>query len=163
MGYGQNLKEAIERKGWSIARCAKESKISPQTLYTIIRRDTSVRYDYAIRIAAVLGIDINTLTKDNPYDIDDFEPKLFESDDDGKADKRHKKAYRNTRMNIEMDLFEYRDQLILHELITKFYILDDDGRRETIDFMNVIAMRHTDKDREQRLMEANKNNKKVKK
>ena len=28
-----------------------------QTLYTIIRRDTSVRYDFAIRLASVLGID----------------------------------------------------------------------------------------------------------
>lgn len=66
-------------------------------------------------------------------------------------------------MNIELDLYEYRDQLILHELITKFYTLDDEGRRQTIDSINVIAMRHTDKEREQRLMEANKNNSKVKK
>lgn len=35
--------------------------IAPTTLYSIIQRDTSVRFDHALRIANILGIDI---TKD---------------------------------------------------------------------------------------------------
>ena len=68
MGYGLNLKDAIENKGWTVAECARRAGISRQSLYTIIRRDTSVRYDHAIRLASVLGIDVNTICKENPYD-----------------------------------------------------------------------------------------------
>ena len=35
--------------------------IAPTALYSIIQRDTSVRFDHALRIANILGIDI---TKD---------------------------------------------------------------------------------------------------
>ena len=162
MGYGQNLKEAIDKKGWTIAKCAKEAHMKQQTLYTIIRRDTSVRYDFAICLASVLGIDINMLTKDNPYDIEEFEPPLPESH--GETSELHnRRAYRKMRMNVELDLFEHKDYPILHELITKFFVLDDEGRRQVIDSENVIAMRHTDETRKKWLSDANKSNSKIRK
>ncbi len=42
--------------------------IAPTTLYSIIQRDTSVRFDHALRIANILGIDITQICKENPYD-----------------------------------------------------------------------------------------------
>ena len=133
MGYGQNLKDAINKKGWTVAKCAKEAHMKQQTLYTMIRRDRSIRYDFAIRLASVLGIEINELTKENPYDVE------------------------------ILDLFEHKDYPILHELITKFFILDDEGRRQIIDSENLVAMRHTDENRKLQLTEANKNNSKIRK
>lgn len=79
MGYGLTLKDAIENKGWTVAECARRAGISRQSLYTIIRRDTSVRYDNAIRLASVLGIDVNTICKDNPYDSGIVEPGLLDT------------------------------------------------------------------------------------
>ena len=35
--------------------------IAPATLYSIIQRDTSVRFDHALRIANILGIDITQI------------------------------------------------------------------------------------------------------
>ena len=48
-------------------------------------------------------------------------------------------------MKIELELFEYKDAPIIHELLTKFFVLDDEGRRQVIDSENLIAMRHTNK------------------
>lgn len=48
-------------------------------------------------------------------------------------------------MKIELELFEYKDTPIIHELLTKFFVLDDEGRRQVIDSENLIAMRHTNK------------------
>lgn len=162
MGYGQNLKDAINKKGWTVAKCAKEAHMKQQTLYTMIRRDRSIRYDFAIRLASVLGIEINELTKENPYDVEIFEPALPESK--GELSELHnRRAYRKMRMNIELDLFEHKDYPILHELITKFFILDDEGRRQIIDSENLVAMRHTDENRKLQLTEANKYNSKIRK
>ena len=70
MGYGKNLKKAIEQKGWTVAKCARDMQISPQTLYTIIRRDSSVRYTLAVCLADILGVDVAFITKDIPYDME---------------------------------------------------------------------------------------------
>ena len=61
MGYGKNLKKALDENHMSVQKLAKLTGIAPTTLYSIIQRDTSVRFDHALRIANILGIDI---TKD---------------------------------------------------------------------------------------------------
>ena len=60
-------------------------------------------------------------------------------------------------------MFEYKDAPIIHELLTKFFVLDDEGRRQVIDSENLIAMRHTDKERKEELEKRNRENKKKKK
>jgi hypothetical protein len=59
-------------------------------------------------------------------------------------------------MKIELELFEYKDTPIIHELLTKFFILDDEGRRQVIDSENAIAMRHTDKTRKEAFEKRNR-------
>ena len=162
MGYGLNLKDAIENKGWTVAECARRAGISRQSLYTIIRRDTSVRYDHAIRLASVLGIDVNTICKENPYGNGIVEPGLLDTYN-GILDNSNKNSYIKNRMKIELELFEYKDTPIIHELLTKFFVLDDEGRRQVIDSENLIAMRHTDKERKEELEKRNRENKKKKK
>ena len=47
MGYGKNLQDAIKNSGMSVRHVASLAGISPDTLYSIIRRDSSVRFDHA--------------------------------------------------------------------------------------------------------------------
>ena len=77
MGYGKNLADAIKGKGWSVAETSRRSGVSANTLRTIIRRDSSVRYDHALRLANTLGIDIQLICKENPYDVGEVEPGLL--------------------------------------------------------------------------------------
>ena len=68
MGYGQNLKEILDRKGMTVKELALKAKIALTTLYSIIQRDTAIRFDTALRIANILDIPIDSICKDNPYD-----------------------------------------------------------------------------------------------
>ena len=68
MGYGKNLKKALDDKHMSVQKLAKLTGIAPTTLYSIIQRDTSVRFDHALRIANILGIDFTQICKENPYE-----------------------------------------------------------------------------------------------
>ena len=53
MGYGKNLKQALDDKGMTVRDLCRQTDISPTTIYSIIQRDSSVRYDFALRIANV--------------------------------------------------------------------------------------------------------------
>ena len=68
MGYGKNLKHALDDKGMTVRDLWRQTDISPTTIYSIIQRDSSVRYDFALRIANVLDIDIKLICKDNPFE-----------------------------------------------------------------------------------------------
>jgi transcriptional regulator with XRE-family HTH domain len=67
MGYGKNLKDALDAKNMSVKELARRAGISPTTLYSVIKRDSAVRFDHALRIAGVLGIDVDLICKNNPY------------------------------------------------------------------------------------------------
>ena len=68
MGYGQNLKNILDEKGMTVKELAKKVGIAPTTLYSIIQRDTAVRFDTALKISHILNIPINSICKDNPYE-----------------------------------------------------------------------------------------------
>ena len=73
MGYGKNLKQLIQEKGLTIGKVATLTNISPQTLYSAIKRDSSIRYDMAVKISSLLGIDINQICNTNPYKTENME------------------------------------------------------------------------------------------
>ena len=50
MGYGQNLKDILDNKGMTVKELALKAKIAPTTLYSIIQRNTAIRFDTALRI-----------------------------------------------------------------------------------------------------------------
>ena len=64
MGYGQNLKNILDEKGMTVKELAKKVGIAPTTLYSIIQRDTAVRFDTALKISHILNIPINSICKD---------------------------------------------------------------------------------------------------
>ena len=56
MGDGKRLKELIDRKGITVRNLARETGISATTLYSIIQKDTRIRLDNGIKIAATLNV-----------------------------------------------------------------------------------------------------------
>ena len=56
MGYGKYLKQITLKKGITIRRLGLSTDISPDTLYSAIRRDTGLRFDQALRVAEYLDI-----------------------------------------------------------------------------------------------------------
>lgn len=61
MGDGKKLKKFIDNKGTNVRKIAKETGISATTLYTIIQKNTNIRFDFALRLANALDIDVNKI------------------------------------------------------------------------------------------------------
>ena len=56
MGYGLELKKVLKEKKVNVKELCRRTGIAPTTIYSCIQRDTSVRYDYALKIAECLEI-----------------------------------------------------------------------------------------------------------
>lgn len=67
MGDGKKLKEHINNKGTNVRKIAKETGISAATLYTIIQKDSIIRFDFALRLANALDIDVNEICSASPF------------------------------------------------------------------------------------------------
>ena len=48
MGDGKNLKKYLDEKGTNVRKIAKATGISATTLYSIIQKDSNIRFDFAI-------------------------------------------------------------------------------------------------------------------
>ena len=51
----------------SVRKIAKQAGISPTTLYSIIQKDSNIRFDFALRLANILEIDVNEICGANPF------------------------------------------------------------------------------------------------
>lgn len=51
MGDGKNLKKYLDEKGTNVRKIAKATGISATTLYSIIQKDSNIRFDFALRLA----------------------------------------------------------------------------------------------------------------
>ena len=61
MGDGKKLKEILDSKGTNVRQIAKATGISATTLYSIIQKDSNIRFDFALRLANELEIDVNEI------------------------------------------------------------------------------------------------------
>ena len=59
MGDGKNLKKYLDEKGTNVRKIAKATGIIATTLYSIIQKDSNIRFDFALRLANELQIDVN--------------------------------------------------------------------------------------------------------
>ena len=136
MGYGQNLKEILDRKGMTVKELALKAKIAPTTLYSIIQRDTAIRFDTALRIANILDIPIDSICKDNPYDDIETLPTL-PSDHEKRNINSHKNSYISDRTALPM----------VDDLIADLYVLDDATRRDLFEYTKMLKKNHTSPER----------------
>ena len=49
MGDGKKLKEYLDERDISVRKIAKQAGISPTTLYSIIQKDSNIRFDFALK------------------------------------------------------------------------------------------------------------------
>ena len=150
--YGDNLKKALENKHMSVKELARRTGISPTTLYSVIKRNSAVRFDHALRISSVLDVDISQICKTNPYTEDGTEvlpgllPNYF-----GLTDKLNRKTYIENRLGKVLMLVDYEDMPKVDELIADFIQMDDEGRKLLFGMLESLKMTHTDRERKKKL------------
>ncbi len=162
MGYGQNLKDILASKGMTVKELALKAKIAPTTLYSIIQRDTAIRFDTALRISNILDIPISSICKDNPYD--DIETlSALPSDSEKWNINSHKNAYISDRTARILKKFDYTELPMVDELIADLYVLDDITRRDLFEYAKMLKKNHTSPERAADLKDIKqKNNTRIK-
>lgn len=144
MGYGQNLKNFLDEKNMTVKGLARKVHIAPTTLYSIIQRDSPIRFDLALKISNILDVPIESLCKDNPYDeMGEAMPKLPKYDKPSVND-----AYVSQKTRFVMRLFDFDELPKVDQLIVDLYTLDDDARRDLFEYIKIMKKNHTDPERE---------------
>jgi transcriptional regulator with XRE-family HTH domain len=146
MGDGKNLKELIDAKGTNVRQLAKASGLKASTLYSIIQKDTNIRFDYALRIANELGVDVNEVCSASPFSGELKEDEIYMTvkDHTGLLDKSRVKDYLLYSMYPLMMLYGKNAMPDVDNLLTSFYQLDDEARNEIVDTIKVKLQYHRD-------------------
>ena len=148
MGYGKNLKKILDEKGMTVKELAKKAGIAPTTLYSIIQRDTAIRFDTALKISHILNIPINSICKDNPYDTGETLPTL-PSDNERLMINLQKKAYFSDRTLKLVEIFDYTELPHIDQLIADFFVLNDSARSDLFEYIRIMKRSHTDPERQE--------------
>ena len=145
MGYGANLKKILDDKGMTIKDLSRKTGIAATTLYSIVQRDTSVRYDSAIKIAGILDIPINSICKDNPYDETETLPelKLGLALSESKA----KQSYISYRTSEIIKKFDFEELPMVDQLIADLYVLDTRARKDLFTYVKTLKDNYSEPDK----------------
>ena len=149
MGYGANLKKILDEKGMTIKDLSRKTGIAATTLYSIVQRDTSVRYDSAIKIAGILDIPINSICKDNPYDETETLPelKLGLALSESKA----KQSYISYRTSEIIKKFDFEELPMVDQLIADLYVLDTRARKDLFTYVKTLKDNYSEPDKVEEL------------
>jgi transcriptional regulator with XRE-family HTH domain len=147
MGYGKKLKEILDDKGMTVKELCRQTGNAPTTIYSIIQKDTNIRFDTALRIANVLNIPVSTLCDDIPYIKGETLPGLIDKDTPFFTDSTAKKSHVKNRTMPIIELFPIEEFPTVDRLIASFYILDDEARNEILKILDLKAETHTDAER----------------
>ena len=83
MGDGKKLKEILDIKNTNVHQIAKATRISATTLYSIIQKDSNIRFDFALRLANELEIDVNEICAASPFSGTITEEEIYPTLPDG--------------------------------------------------------------------------------
>ena len=150
MGDGKKLKEHINNKGTNVRKIAKETGISATTLYTIIQKDTNIRFDFALRLANALEIDVNEICSASPFSGAITEEEIYPTLPDGlngALDSSRIKTYLKYSLYPLMHLFGKNSMPDVDNLLTSFYQLDDEARKEVVETLQFKLQYHKDAER----------------
>jgi DNA-binding Xre family transcriptional regulator len=142
MGDGKNLKKILDAQQKSVRWLSKETTISPTTLYSIIQKDTAIRFDFALRIANVLNVEVSDICSDSALQAEDWSdesritlPELPHGFDKILDENRIKTYLKNSLYPL-MEMFGKNNLPKLDEHLTNYYQLTDEGRRDVDQFIN---------------------------
>ena len=125
MGDGKKLKEYLDEKGTNVRRIAKETGISATTLYTIIQKDSNIRFDFALRLANALDIDVNEICSASPFSGAITEEEIYPTLPDGlngALDASRVKTYLKNSLYPLMYLFGKNSMPDVDNLLTSFHL-----------------------------------------
>ena len=142
MGDGKNLKKILDAQQKSVRWLSKETTISPTTLYSIIQKDTAIRFDFALRIANVLNVEVSDICSDSALQAEDWsdESRITLTElplgFDKVLDENRIKTYLKNSLYPLMEMFGKNNLPKLDEHLTNYYQLTDEGRRDVDQFIN---------------------------
>lgn len=150
MGDGKKLKEILDSKGTNVRQIAKSTGISATTLYSIIQKDSNIRFDFALRLANVLETDVNEICSASPFSSDITEEEIFPTlpdGSDGALDENQVKTYLKDSIYPLMCSFGKNNMPDVDVLLTSFYQLDDEARKEVVETIQFKLQYHKDLER----------------
>ncbi len=150
MGDGKRLQEQIEKAGTNVRQLAKNSGVKASTIYSIITNDKRIRYEFALKLAAVLEIDVREICSEvyeiqDPSTVDRFN---LASEESLKAlnEGRVKEIFLN-RICPTITKFDKKDMPVVDDLLRDFYQLPDTERAEMLEHIAVSLKYHADPER----------------
>lgn len=144
MGDGKRLQECIKTKGTNVRRIAKAAGVPATTLYSIIQKDSSIRFALALKLANELDIDVNEicsagLLMDRCFQMPHEWKDILESN--------NIKKYFIDSLYPLLCLFGQDSILDVTNLLISFYQLDDEARREVLEMIRIKLEYHKEKER----------------
>ncbi len=147
MADGQKLKSILDERSMSVRELARRTGINRTTLYYIVKNDTNIRYDFALRIANELKIDVDEICSNNPFSKKSDDDEVFPPMPDefgALLDANRVKRYMKYTLSPLMGMFGIEVMPDVDHLLTNFYKLDDAGRRDVVNMINALLINHTD-------------------
>ena len=127
MGDGKKLKEYLDEKGTNVRRIAKETGISATTLF-----------------------DVNEICSASPFSGAITEEEIYPTLPDGlngALDASRVKTYLKNSLYPLMYLFGKNSMPDVDNLLTSFYQLDDEARKEVVETIQFKLQYHRDPER----------------
>lgn len=138
MGDGKRLKEIIESKGTNVRSVGMSADISPTTLYSIIKNDSNIRLDYAIKLASVLKVPVwefcEVFDDKNDFDLEVLNKDLWENN------------YHKNVTELVLSKFNKDDMEKVDILLRSFYMLNDSAREDMLGIIKVLLGNNNNKD-----------------
>ena len=150
MGDGKKLKAILDSKDTNVRKIAKATGISATTLYSIIQKDSNIRFDFALRLANELEIDVNEICSASPFFLSFTEEEIYPTLPDGlhgTLDGSRVKTYLKNSLYPLMYLFGKNSMPDVDNLLTSFYQLDDEARQEIVHTIQFKLQYHKDPQR----------------
>ena len=149
MGDGLKLKKFLDEKGTNVRQIAKQTGISPTTLYSIIQKDSNLRFDWALRIANILEIEVDEICEANPFSgkisVEEIYPTLGEFN--GILDASRVRGYLKSSILPLMHMYGPNGMPDVDNLLTSFYQLNDEARNEIVEMIKVKLKYQRDPER----------------
>ena len=154
MGDGKKLKEILDSKNTNVRQIAKATGISATTLYSIIQKDSNIRFDFALRLANELEIDVNEICAASPFSGVITEEEIYPTLPNGlngALDGNRVKVYLKNSLYPLMYLFAKNSMPDVNNLLTSFYQLDDEARKEVVETLRFKLQYHKDPKRAEQI------------
>lgn len=149
MGDGKKLKSTLMKR----YKCTQNCKRNRHQCHHVIHdysKDSNIRFDFALRLANALDIDVNEICSASPFSGAITEEEIYPTLPDGlngALDASRVKTYLKNSLYPLMYLFGKNSMPDVDNLLTSFYQLDDEARKEVVETIQFKLQYHRDPER----------------